>query len=110
MILLEELAIKWNVKYCISIGPIAVRFHDCSEYSASYLDDGRVNEDDIYEHYDVLLQQVQKLKKNFVVFETIPSFVEVKIVLKVLQNYPTIKCFLTVVSIVSFKLIKTTKD
>lgn len=106
--ILEDLANKWNVKYCISIGPVAVKFHDCSEYSASYLDDGRINDDDIYDHYNVLLQQVQKIKKNFVAFETIPSFIEVKIALKVLQNYPNVKCFLTVVATVSLPTLTIT--
>ncbi|KAE9550033.1 hypothetical protein FO519_006761 [Halicephalobus sp. NKZ332] len=96
--ILEDLVRSYpGTDYFISIGPFAVFYRDCSEYSGVYLKDERkICESDVLRHYEQMLDLVEATGKKHVVFETIPSFLEVKAALKAIEKHEKMKCFLTV--------------
>uniref|UniRef100_A0A914YY58 Hcy-binding domain-containing protein n=1 Tax=Panagrolaimus superbus TaxID=310955 RepID=A0A914YY58_9BILA len=95
--IINKICQTYDCTYRISIGPLAVKFHDASEYSGAYMKDGRATIKDVCDHYDAILGEVQKHGYKDVAFETIPTMAEVKGAIKSLKKYPRISAFLTVV-------------
>uniref|UniRef100_A0AC34GUD5 Hcy-binding domain-containing protein n=1 Tax=Panagrolaimus sp. ES5 TaxID=591445 RepID=A0AC34GUD5_9BILA len=95
--IITEICQTNNCTYRISIGPLAVKFHDASEYSGAYMKDGRATFKDVFNHYDAILDELDKHNFKNVAFETIPTMVEVEGAIESLKKHQSITAFLTVV-------------
>ena len=105
--ILEDLVHLYpGLEYFISIGPYAIFYRDCSEYSGAYLrDERKINESHVCKHYEQMLDLIEATGKKYVVFETIPSLLEVRAALEAIKGHKEMKCFLTVYAAVSFYLV-----
>uniref|UniRef100_A0A914P1A8 Hcy-binding domain-containing protein n=1 Tax=Panagrolaimus davidi TaxID=227884 RepID=A0A914P1A8_9BILA len=95
--IITEISQKYDCTYRISVGPLAVKFHDSSEYSGKYMKDGRATFKDVCNHYNTILSEVDRYGFTNIAFETIPTMIEVEGAITSLKKYPNITAFLTVV-------------